>query len=216
MQYRNFLEILVFFLILMTGCANNTIQYTSKLSSDDASVRGEAVQALGLMGSEAETAVDKLIHMVIRDPDLEVRRLAVEALGYIQPLLTMELMDAFIIALNDHDIDLRRAAVIAINRFTNFPPNIITTLQRHLTDPDVLVRELVMCTFERLGKLGVRTLLRGLKDENDEMRLAAAVTLGRLGDIAVDAIDDLKKVQGTDTSEDVKKAAAEALRVISE
>jgi len=206
--------ILLLFIVFL-GCSPAT-QYISQLTDQDPKTRGAAAEALGYMGGDAVLAVDKLIHIVRRDTDLEVRRLAVDALGMIQPTMTAELCDAFIIAMNDEDIHLRRAGVIAISRFSNFPPNIITMLQKHLNDPDRLVRELVMSTFERIGGLGLRTLIRACKDPDDQMRLGAIVTLGRLGEYAAPAIDILKDIEQNDGNSDVKKAATEALRVISQ
>ncbi len=202
-------------LIIYFGCTP-AAEYLSQLDSQDPQLRGEAALALGLMGSRGMPAVDKLIHIVRRDSDLEVRRLAVDALGMIQPTMTAELCDAFVIALNDEDIHLRRAAVIAIGRFSNFPPNIITMLQKHLNDEDRLVRELVMSTFERIGHLGLRSLIRACKDPDDQMRLGAIVTLGRLGEYAQPAVNVLKDIEANDQNSDVKKAAKEALRVITQ
>ncbi len=204
---------ILFLFLLLIGCSPAT-QYIPQLSSADPKTRGQAAEALGLLGSESFEAVDKLIHMVRRDPDVEVRRLAVDALGCIQPPMSAELCDAFILAMNDRDIHIRRAGVIAISRFSNFPPNIITMLSKHLTDSDRLVCELVMSVFERIGLLGVRTLLRALEDTDDNQRLSAVVTLGRLGEYAESAVDALKEIEGNDSNDTVRKAASEALRVI--
>ena len=201
-------------LVLLSNCVS-TIQYTDKFCSDDVSVRRESVVALIMMGKKAKGAVNDLIVLADRDPDAEVRRLAVEALVAIQQKYTVELNDVFIRALNDKDLHIRRAAVITIGGFDNFPPNVITTMQRHLTDPDRLVRELIMSNFERMGKIGVHDLMRGLDHADTQMRITATATLGRIGEDAKAAINKLKRVKDNDPDPQVRDAALKALRVIS-
>jgi HEAT repeat protein len=197
-------------------CCSPKTAYVSQLSSADAAERAFAVEQLGLMEHGAVKATASLIEIIRKDPDTEVRRLAVDALGNIQPPLTAEVTDAFVLALNDRDVHIRRAGVIAVGKFSNFPPNIITMLQKHLNDPDNLVRELVMCTFERIGVLGLHTLLRALKDPDDQMRLYAIVALGRLGGYATPARPQLQEMQYNDSNGDIRRAAEEVLRVITQ
>ena len=169
-----------------------------------------------MMGKRAKKAAGDLLQLADRDPDPEVRRLAIEALGSIQPKYTIELNDVFIRALNDEDVHIRRATVIAAGMFNNFPPNIITTMQKHLSDPDKLVCELIMSTFERIGKLCVHDLIRALDDADTQMRISAAANLGRIGEEAKAAIDELKNVKENDVNPEVREAALKALRAISQ
>jgi len=204
-----------FFLVMMSGCLTAS-KNMAKLSSSDVDERRAAVVELGIMGPKAKAAINDLIEISIKDNDEEVRRLAIEALGCIAPAMTVELNNALILAMNDQNVHIRRAALVALGNFSNFPPNIITILQKHLTDPDQIVRELVMSAFERIGKLGVRDLIRALNDQNEQMRLSAVVTLKRLGDNALPAVDALKCVLGSDACQDVRAAAEVTLRIISE
>ena len=201
-------------LVLLSNCVS-TIQYTDKFCSDDVNVRRESVVALIMMGKKARGAVNDLMELADRDPDVEVRRLTIEALGSIQPKYTVELNDVFIRALNDKDVNIRRAAVITVGSFDNFPPNIITTMQRHLTDSDRLMRELIMSTFERMGRIGVHDLMRGLDHADTQMRITSAATLGRIGEEAKAAINKLKNVKENDPDPQVREAVLNALRVIS-
>lgn len=198
---------------VLVGCSA-TKKNMVLLSSDDASLRKEAIINLGIIGPLAKKSGEFLMPIAKKETDIETRRLAIEALGNIQPVMNAELCDVFVLAMNDENPHIRRAAIIAITKFPNFPPNFINIMQKRLNDPDHLTRELVMSTFERIGKLGIRALKRALKDKDCEIRLGAVTTLSRLGEEAISAVALLKEVKSDDHDVSVRKAAEDALRVI--
>ncbi|MBN1983601.1 MAG: HEAT repeat domain-containing protein [Chitinivibrionales bacterium] len=201
--------------VMLVACAATPNKKVVNLKSSDVALRREAVIAVGQQGPEAQYAVNDLLMIAVKDEDAEVRRLAIESIGYVKPSLTVELVDAMVLCINDEDVHIRRAAIIAIGNFDNMPPNLVTMLQKRLGDNDRLVRELATSVFERIGKLGVRALVRALADPNTEMRLNAALILGRLGENAQLALTELKKVEETDESEEVRRAAGQAVIYIT-
>lgn len=214
MSLRKKITLLSIASLLVINCSS-TLQYTTDLSSKDASKRQQAVIALSLMGRKAKKSVNDLIPIIINDPDPEIRRLAIESIGNIKPKMTRELLDALTIASNDENVHIRRATVITAERFEAFPYTLIVLLRRRLGDSDRLVRELAMSVFEKVGSVGVHNLMRGLKDPNPDMRLAVVTTLGRLGEDATSAITALRNIQASDKDVNVKNAAGKAIKTIT-
>ncbi len=202
-------------LLLTTGCSSLQF-HRVQLSSKDVNKRKEAVVSLSLMRSKAKKASEDLIPLILHESDPEVRRLAIEAIGNLKPKITRELSDALMIASNDEDVHIRRAAVISAEQFDFFPYTIIALIQKRLGDSDQMVRELAMSAFEKIGKLGVHSLIRALPRATPEMRVTIITTLGRLGEDASTALVKLKEVQSKDSDERVREAASQAVRVITQ
>ena len=190
-------------------------KYSTNLKSSDVPTRRDAIIKVGQLGPKAVELTKQLLELAVSDPDLEVRRLSIEAIGYINPPLSIELVDAMVLCINDEDVHIRRATIIAIGNFSNVPPNLVTMLQKRLGDSDTLIRELAISVFEKIGKLGVRALVRGLSDPNTDMRLNSALVLGKLGPQAILALNELQRVEIEDESEDVKRAATDAIKYIT-
>lgn len=202
--------------ILTIGCGGSKklIEgYKNDLKSDNVEIRRKAAENLRALGSDADKAEKELI-AAMKDKDPIVRRYAIEILGDIKPNMSIEFNTVFIWLLNDHDLDVRRAAVVAAGKLTNYPGNIVNTLQRRLADPDRLIREFTMSAFERIGKFGVQALTRALKDPEVKMRLAAVQTLGRLGPDASKAHENVKLTSTQDEDQEVREAAIHALQFI--
>ena len=198
-------------------------KYSPKLFVEDTVVQLETLMAISLIGPEAVIAKDDLIKVFMKERNAEVRRMALEALGAIKAEMgSKEVNYTFILGMNDEDTYVRYAAIAIIEELGVIPVNFIPYLQKHLADPDPLVRDVTMRTFQRLERLGVRTLIGALK--YPDMRLCAAVTLGRLGKVdrlnendCCDAIKELEKIQGSDgQDEELRVAVAQALKDISE
>lgn len=198
-------------------------KYSPKLFVEDTNTKLETLMEISLMGPEALIATNDLIKLFRKDRNAEVRRMALEALGAIKANMgSKEVNYTFILGMNDEDTYVRYAAIAIIEELNVIPVNFIPYLQKHLADPDPLVRDVTMRTFQRLERLGVRTLIGALK--YPDMRLCATVTLGRLGKAdrlnendCCYAIKKLEEIQESD-GEDVElsKAVAQALKDISE
>ena len=198
-------------------------KYSPKLFAEDANTQLETLMDISLMGPEAIIATDDLIKLFMKDRNPEVRRMCLEALGAIKADLGSKKVNyTFLLGMNDEDTYVRYAAIAIIEELNVVPVNFIPYLQRRLADPDPLVRDVAMRTFQRLERLGVRTLIGALK--YPDMRVCAAITLGRLGKAdrlnkndCCYAIKELEKIQGSDgENEELKEAVAQAIKDISE
>ena len=198
-------------------------KYSPKLFVEDTVVQLETLMEISLIGPDAAIAKDDLIKLFMKERNAEVRRMVLEALGAIKADLgSREVNYTFILGMNDEDIYVRYAAIAIIEELNVVPVNFIPYLQRRLADSDPLVRDVAMRTFQRLERLGVRTLIGALK--YPDMRVCAAITLGRLGKAdrlnkndCCYAIKELEKIQGSDgENEELKEAVAQAIKDISE
>lgn len=198
-------------------------KYSPKLFTEDANTQLETLMDISLMGPEAVIATDDLIKLFMKERNAEVRRMCLEALGAIKADLgSREVNYTFILGMNDEDTYVRYAAIAIIEELNVVPVNFIPYLQKRLADSDPLVRDVAMRTFQRLERLGVRTLIGALK--YPEMRVCAAITLGRLGKAdrlsehdCCDAIKKLEEIQQNDgENEELRIAVAQALKDISE
>jgi HEAT repeat protein len=205
------------------------------LSDGRVATRANAAQALGQL-AHAE-AVDAL-GALVRDPALEVRRAAVWALGQTaagavaRPLVTA-LGDA------DPEVRaLARQAIAALG--PSFVGAIVTAAEASgdgaeaearmallgaktpvaeplgalVTEaPRAPVRALAASILTDLGELGrpaIGSLLHGLRDEVDSVRVACAIALGRLKEAAEDVLEALTRATN-DRTPAVRQAAFRAL-----
>ena len=194
--------------------------YAPRLCSDDVNTRKEAIEAINRLGPEAKVAENDLIKLFKKDREDEVRRLAIEALGAIKAdVSTKEVNQVFVLAMNDECPFVRYSAIAVIEELEVIPVNLIPYLQKHLSDPDSLVRDVTMRSFQRMEKLGTQSLIGALKFP--DMRRSAAITLGRLGKAGrlsgsdcKTVVEELKKIQESDINSEVKDAVDQALKAI--
>ena len=150
-------------------------------------IRKAAAEAVGDL--EDARAVRPLLALLKNDTHWEVRKEAVEALGDIGDSAAV---DAMIGALNDPTAEVRKAAVSTLGDFENpraVKPLLsllgsaesVDALIQALTDPDWEVRKQAA---RALGEIGdpkaMDPLSLRLKDENEEVRRAAAEAFGDL------------------------------------
>jgi HEAT repeat protein len=170
------------------------------LEHKDPNVRSEAAKALGRIGDER--AVEPLIQ-ALRDKYGSVREAAAEALVKIgapavEPLIT---------ALRDEEWYVRRAAAEALDELGWKPGQ----------DEGAAWYWMVKRDWEKcvaLGAIAVEPLISALRDEDDDVREAAAEALGELGDSR--AVKPLISALRDDRYWRVRKAAAEALGEIGD
>jgi HEAT repeat protein len=82
-----------------------------------------------------------------------------------------------------------------------------------LGESDERLRDAASDSLVQLGKSAVEPLAEALDSEQTQMRVMAAITLGKLGPEASTAIDRLKQAR-QDQEESVRQAASLALRKI--
>jgi HEAT repeat protein len=125
-----------------------------------------------------------------------------------------EVAPALIEALHSTDADVRRAAARSLGQlgkaaFRSFKEANV------LHDPDPEARREVVEALGWMGPVAVPALIAALKDKDSSpaVRRAAARALGRLGTAAQSALSALETA-ASDSQEDVRTAAAKALRQI--
>jgi len=196
-----------------TGAAQAVPPLIDALSDRDLAVRQAAAAALGQHGMRQadaalrSRAVDALID-ALHDRSNAVRQAAAAALGQIgDPSAVAPLIEA----LNDKEIALRRAATAALVQIGD--PRALEPLNRALQDGDPAVRELAADALAKLGwhpdeaasgatywivqrqwdrcvEIGapaVPPLIDALRDEDPDVRRAAAEALGQIAARQADA-----------------------------
>ncbi|MFN3202461.1 MAG: HEAT repeat domain-containing protein [Bradymonadia bacterium] len=165
----------------------------------------EAIEACELLGAMGDPkALGGLLHG-LKSPSADVRGAACEALGLlgdaraVSPLVSM---------LRDDDEDVRAEAFSAL---FNIGQSRASTLKveafvgEDLANPTAALTQVVWAAdLEAL-----QMLHDGLEDEDPEVRIGSAYTLGRMGDIS--AFDTIAKLLSSDPDADVRAAAAFAL-----
>eukprot|EP00439_Symbiodinium_sp_Y106_P020455 s6408_g2.t1 len=174
-----------------------------------------ALTSLGYLGVST-TAVLEVLMDALEDSSSEVKSAAAAALGMLSaPVAT----DALAACLADGQSHVRAAAAKAIGQIggksaSTAVPKLLQTLR----DPDHVVRR---CSAVSLGRIGTFAataapyLADAMRDSHAPVREAAAISISRLGvteKVAQNVcIQCLVKRGLTDTSSDVRQAAAESL-----
>jgi HEAT repeat protein len=172
------------------------------LKNWDWQVRWAAAWALGKIGDLQ--AVPALME-ALKDEDKDVRQTAAEALGKIGVPAVPALMEA----LKDEDWRVRQAAARALGEIGD--PQALPALIQALKDE--YVREAVEEALGKIGVPAVPALIEALKDDDEDVRRAAAGALGEIGDPqAVPALIEALK----DDDEYVRRAAVGALGKIGD
>ncbi|CAE7737953.1 cpcE, partial [Symbiodinium pilosum] len=178
-------------------------------------VRVAAISSLGYLGVNS-AAVLEVLTDALEDPSSEIKSAAAAALGMLSATTAT---DALAACLSDSQSHVRAAAAKAIGQIggksaSTAVPKLLETLK----DPDHVVRR---CSAVSLGRIGTFAapaaahLADAMRDAHAQVREAAAVSISRLGvteKIAHNVcIQCLVKRGLTDTSSDVRQAAAESL-----
>jgi HEAT repeat protein len=180
------------------------------LTHEDARLRSEAAEDLGLIGPPAAAAVPALLKLSEHDPDPVIRVEASRAVASIDPKNEAAL-PRLVEALTDKAARVRKRAAECLGDLGPRGKPAGAVLLKALKDPDVAVS---WAAIDALGQIGpgaaaaVPGLVEALNDAGT--RGAAADALGQIGREARAAVPALEKVlKGDDGS--VRWAAASAL-----
>jgi HEAT repeat protein len=87
----------------------------------------------------------------------------------------------------------------------------LTVWLGRLRDPDPSTRLAAQAALVNIGKPAVGGLIKALKDDQAEVRLAAVLALNDIGLDAWDAVPALRQAAASDAAEPVRSCAAEAV-----
>jgi HEAT repeat protein len=185
----------------------------ARLGDADELVRAHAAEALGAFADP--NVIDALGVALLQDRSSEVRFRAAMALEAIHDRRALDLLTA---ALRDRDPLVRGTAALMIGRFGE--AHTTDSLIARLADPDATVRHDVA---EALGYMkaaaitAVEALIGALDDDDVEVRGAAAIALGGIGDAR--ALPRLERARHHDTGVtyqegSIARAAADAIAQI--
>lgn len=149
------------------------------LKDPDWAVRREAVITLGEMGDER--CVEPLVRS-LRDGDWQVREVAIEALG----MVGSPAVELLIKQLRDWDI--RKYAIKALGKIRD--ERVLEPLIAQLRSDEF--KEDATDALVELGQPAMETLVKALKDKDENVRKQAVIALGRIQDpAAVDALIEM-------------------------
>ncbi|MGO8749112.1 MAG: HEAT repeat domain-containing protein [Thermoguttaceae bacterium] len=174
---------------------------------------------LASMGEGAKEAVPALIEIVKTDKSPESRKEALMALGAIGPA-AKEAVPAAIAALGDRNEKVNYAACFALGRIGPAAIAAEPELKKKLTSADPLFPSAAAWAIVKIDPKTpdapqlVPQLMKALDYHEPLIRAGTARTLGHLGPVAKEALPALRKLLD-DKDENVKKAAAEAIKAIA-
>jgi len=149
------------------------------LKDQDWAVRREAVITLGEMGDER--CVEPLVRS-LRDGDWQVREVAIEALG----MVGSPAVELLIKQLRDWDI--RKYAIKALGKIRD--ERVLEPLIAQLRSDEF--KEDATDALVELGQPAMETLVKALKDKDENVRKQAVIALGRIQDpAAIDALIEM-------------------------
>jgi hypothetical protein len=198
------------------------------LKDPDATIRRQAVYALGATGAEAAEAAEAipaLARVMLEDRDHATRVGAALALSKLCPA-TRSAVPALGKALVEQDSEVRMHAALTLSRLKKAARPAIPALIKALRDERNLaylpaftfsIQEIIAQALGRASAgsaEGVPALTAALADAStEELRLASTRALGDLGRLARPAVPQLRALL-RDNSLEVRQAAAWALRKI--
>jgi S1-C subfamily serine protease/HEAT repeat protein len=191
--------------------AANLSDVVKMLSNADAAKRAKAAETLGEMGEKAKAAISSLLKL-LNDPDDFVKRMATNALDKIG-LPSKSDVPMLANLLRDQSVELRRYAARTLEKMGADARGALNDLLQATTDKDTVVRQHAFRSLGRFGRdakdLILRPLEEGLKDEDRDVRLAAAESLGNVYASAND-MESLRKLIKHDDP-DIKVMAVKGL-----
>ncbi len=166
------------------------ITQLEQLSNKNRQSRLSAVKTLKKIGS---TAIPVLIE-ALNDPDINIRKNAAFALGSMGAE-AIEAVPALLAALKDADQSLRMDVAVALRHIgptsTEVLEFAIADLTNTLTDENPQVRQgaaFGLGILSQEAASAVPHLIATLKDSDEEVQIAAAIALKRIGQAAVPAL----------------------------
>jgi acetyl esterase/lipase len=198
--------------------ARSAIPYLIEhLADEQWHVRKAAAIALSRMGPMPEQAIPSLI-TALSDEEWHVRKPAAEALAALGPS-SAPAVPALIEALGDEEWHVRKPAAEALAAIGPESHPAVAKLTEALMDEEWQVRSpaaLALATIGPASKPALDRLIGALDDEEWKVRKHAAQAIGAIDISTNPALSALKKTVNDDEEEQVRSAAAEALKKIAD
>ncbi len=164
------------------------------------------------MGGSAAAAVGAL-NAALRDEDADVRRLAAQALGELGPAAEAS-RPLLIETLQDERLAVRLAAAFALQKLDPDGdaqrPVLIAAMKTG--DGGVILR---VAGYGAEAPWAVPTLIELLADKRPGVRRLSATALGQIGSPAAAATSSLRQAAASDSDDQVRDAAQQALQAIA-
>lgn len=160
------------------------------LSDDNPFVRLEATRVLGGIGKPAEHAVPAL-EKLLRDENVTIRIMAADALCNIDNSRGDTVIPVLMQALGDEDIVIRHDAVSALARIGANTEAAVPALIVAFEDENSSVRAEAAEALARIGVPALPALIQALDNESSLVRGTAAYALGGIGEPAKGAVPAL-------------------------
>ncbi len=186
--------------------------------SGDDEIRLGALEAMNSI-SPGDSSVVAITLMLLRDPNDDLRSSAASGLGKARPF-SAEMSAALVEALKDRCPDVRREAARSLGLQASFPETAVPALAGLLNDGEWEVRREAVMSLGGFGPQAssavyavIETYRRETEDGIRRLKSTAALTIGKIGGSASEAVNELAEGLG---SEDpgLKAGCARALGVI--
>ncbi len=204
---RTLLGLLIFGLPALVASAQDTDlgRYLELLRDGNGNERGSAATALGKLGPRAKKAVPYLVK-ALKDKEIGVRDRVGQALEKIGEDAVPELIKAA----RDPDEVTRRRVLVILGNIGPAAKDALPVVFELRSDNDEFVQEAAKAAFVKI-RADVNTLVKDLKDKDEEIRALAATNIGILGAEGKSGVQALSEVLLRDKSRTVRREAARAL-----
>lgn len=216
------------------GAAEYAAQLAGALQSEHVAARWGAMRALRALGTDAMTTYARELAILVSDDSWYVRTLATELVHELGPLGAESSQPVLSKALHSLDQEVRRNAALALGKQAKVASKHAGALCTPMLgnrpgvtsdDPDADLSERLEVRTACMWALGqlepeavmphIHNLDDGLFHRNPRYRLVATQALANLGPKAIQTRKDhLMVMESTDRDDDVRDAAAAALRQI--
>jgi HEAT repeat protein len=182
-----------------------------KNAQEDKAYRVRAVRAIAKLGEGSRSAVPNLLQLAADDATPDLQRAAYDAIAKVA---TAEEAESFFVEVlkSNPSMDLRRLAAKRL-ALAAISPQSLTGLVAAFKDPEADVRNEAVNSLLAIGRPALPQLIQGLQDPDVQVRRRAAMTLGKLNNVAVDAVPALQE-RLQDSDPQVRGLAEASLRLI--
>ncbi|MHB8969093.1 MAG: HEAT repeat domain-containing protein [Pirellulaceae bacterium] len=178
---------------------------------EEKNYRARAVRTIAKLGEEGRVAAPDLMQLAGDNSEPELQRAAYDA---ITKVATAEDAENFFVEVlkSNPSVDLRRVAAKRLVQAT-VSPQAPAGLVAAFKDPAAEVRNEAINSLLAIGRPALPQLIQGLQDPDVQVRRRAVLTLGKLNNVAVEAVPALQE-RLQDADPQVRGLAEASLKLI--